>query len=212
MLILENIKLALSGLWANKMRSLLTMLGIIIGIGSVIAIMTVSSSLTSSITDTFADMGANNITLGLKQKSEESETRSNGMKFGKSNRLVNLKEEDRITDEMIEKLKKEYKGKIDNISLEESMGSGTVKKDSNSANITLTGVNTGYYEANEITLLAGRKISQGDIDGNKRVIMVSDKVVEYVFDGNLQNALNQKINVDVNNVYYSFLYCQAKKY
>ena len=89
------------------MRSLLTMLGIIIGIGSVIAIMTVSSSLTSSITDTFAEMGANNITVGLKQQSEEQETRQNGMKFGVSNRMINLEEEDRITDEMIEAVKNE---------------------------------------------------------------------------------------------------------
>ena len=71
MLIWENIRLALTGLFNNKMRSLLTMLGIIIGIGSVIAIMTVSSSLTTSITDTFAEMGANNVTVGLQQQSEE---------------------------------------------------------------------------------------------------------------------------------------------
>ena len=66
MLIFENIKLALNGLLSNKLRSLLTMLGIIIGIGSVIAIMTVSSSLTTSITDTFAEMGANNVTVDRK--------------------------------------------------------------------------------------------------------------------------------------------------
>ena len=96
MLIFENIKLALNGLLSNKLRSLLTMLGIIIGIGSVIAIMTVSSSLTTSITDTFAEMGANNVTVGVKQKSEQQETRSNGMKFGKSNKQVSLDEEDRI--------------------------------------------------------------------------------------------------------------------
>ena len=41
MLLFENIQLALNGLRANKMRALLTMLGIIIGIGSVIAIVTV---------------------------------------------------------------------------------------------------------------------------------------------------------------------------
>ena len=51
MLILENILLALSGLRANKMRSLLTMLGIIIGIASVIAIMTLGDSISSSVTD-----------------------------------------------------------------------------------------------------------------------------------------------------------------
>lgn len=84
MLIWENSKLAIKALFNNKMRSLLTMLGIIIGIGSVIAIMTVSSSLTTSITDTFAEMGANNVTVGLQKQSEEEETRKNGLKFGVS--------------------------------------------------------------------------------------------------------------------------------
>ena len=65
MLIWENIKLAFISLMANKMRALLTMLGIIIGIGSVIAIMTVSSSLTNSISTSFQEMGANNVTVGL---------------------------------------------------------------------------------------------------------------------------------------------------
>ena len=45
MLIGENILLALNGLRANKMRSLLTMLGIIIGIASVIAIMTLGDDI-----------------------------------------------------------------------------------------------------------------------------------------------------------------------
>lgn len=68
MLIFENIKMAFQSLMSNKMRSLLTMLGIIIGIGSVIAIMTVSSSLTTSISSSFQEMGANNVTVGIKQK------------------------------------------------------------------------------------------------------------------------------------------------
>ena len=66
MLIIENIRMAVGSLRAGKMRALLTMLGIIIGIGSVIAIMTVSSSLTTSIADSFQEMGANNITVGVK--------------------------------------------------------------------------------------------------------------------------------------------------
>ena len=51
MMIYENIRLALFSLKANKMRALLTMLGIIIGIGSVIAIMTVGDSVTSTVAD-----------------------------------------------------------------------------------------------------------------------------------------------------------------
>ena len=165
MLIWENVKLALSGLLGNKMRSLLTMLGIIIGIGSVIAIMTVSSSLTTSITDEFAQMGANNITVGLKKQSDEEETRSNGMKFGASNRQISLEEDDRITDDMITALKKKFSTSVDSISLEESVGSGTVKSGEDTANVSLSGINTGYFDANDITLLAGRYLTDKDVKG-----------------------------------------------
>ena len=204
MLIWENIRLALTGLFNNKMRSLLTMLGIIIGIGSVIAIMTVSSSLTTSITDTFAEMGANNVTVGLQQQSEEEETRSNGMKFGAANRAMSLDAEDRITDDMIEAVKKEYSTEVDSISLSETVGSGTVQQGENSANINLTGINKGYYDANDVTLLAGRYLTKEDVSGSKSVIMVSDKVVDNVFDGNRQSALGQSVQVDINNVFYRF--------
>ena len=204
MLIWENVKLALSGLLGHKMRSLLTMLGIIIGIGSVIAIMTVSSSLTTSITDEFAQMGANNITVGLKKQSDEEETRSNGMKFGASNRQISLEEDDRITDDMITALKKKFSTSVDSISLEESVGSGTVKSGEDTANVSLSGINTGYFDANDITLLAGRYLTDKDVKGKKSVIMVSDKVVDAIFDGDTSKALSQKINIDINNVYYSF--------
>lgn len=77
MMILENVRLALFSLKANKMRALLTMLGIIIGIASVIAIMTVGTSMTSSVTDSMNSMGANNITVGVQQKMDDSEREMN---------------------------------------------------------------------------------------------------------------------------------------
>lgn len=81
MLMIENILLALNGLKANRMRSLLTMLGIIIGIASVIAIMTLGDSISSSVTDSMSAMGANNITAGLQQKSTTTQTTDSGMTF-----------------------------------------------------------------------------------------------------------------------------------
>lgn len=204
MLIFENIKLSFSALKMNKMRSFLTMLGIIIGIGSVIAIMTVSASLTTSISSSFQDMGANNITVGLKQVSEQQERKSNGMVFGTSNRNVTIEEDDRITDDMIAELKKTFSSEIDAISLTESLGSGTATDKSASANINISGINAGYYDANEVTLLAGRYIKEEDCDGEKRVIMVSDKVVENLFSGNKEDALWQKINVELNGSYYDY--------
>lgn len=204
MLIWENSKLAFKALFSNKMRSLLTMLGIIIGIGSVIAIMTVSSSLTTSITDTFADMGANNVTVGLQKQSEEEETRRNGLKFGASQRSAAMDEEDRITEEMLQTVKKEYAEEVNCISLEESVGSGTVRQGEESANIRLTGINKDYFNANSLTLLAGRYLTEKDVSGSKRVIMVSNKVVENIFGGDNQAALAQSIQVVINNTFYRF--------
>lgn len=204
MLIWENVKLAFIGICNNKMRAFLTMLGIIIGIGSVIAIMTVSSSLTSSITQTFVKMGANNITVGLQKQSEEEETRRNGMKFGVSRRQAELGEEDRITDEMIEDVKREYSAEIGAISLEEALGSGTVQFGTDTANVSISGINRGYYDANDTKLVSGRYLSEADVTGNKSVIMISDKAVEKIFGGDIQEALGQKITIEIGAMNYSF--------
>lgn len=204
MLILENIKLAFKALLTNKMRALLTMLGIIIGIGSVIAIMTVSSSLTSSISSSFQEMGANNVTVGVKQSSEETEQNDKGMVFGGANKTVSMEEDDMISDEMINQFKSEFSDRIDAVAISESVGSGTVKDASDYAYVSITGINEEYYTSGDVTLLAGRRIKDADIEGNKNVIMVSDLVIENMFDGNMEDALWQKINVEIDGVYYYY--------
>lgn len=204
MLIWENIKLAFTSLFANKMRALLTMLGIIIGIGSVIAIMTISSSLTNAVSTSFQEMGANNVTVGLKQRSEDSTTSRSGLNFGSSNKSVSMEEDDLITEDMIDTLKTQMKDKIDAIAINESVGSGTVKEGSNYANITVEGINADYFASNDVTLLAGRHIKSGDLSGTKNVIMVSDKVVENMFEGDNEKALGEKISVSIDNVYYTY--------
>lgn len=73
-MILENLKLAIASIKANKMRSFLTMLGIIIGISSVIAIMTVGNSLTKAEQESMSSMGANNIMVGVYSASDDSVT------------------------------------------------------------------------------------------------------------------------------------------
>ena len=212
MLIIENIRMAVGSLRAGKMRALLTMLGIIIGIGSVIAIMTVSSSLTTSIADSFHEMGANNITVGVKQSSEQEQVSANGMRFGTSGKSVDLEEDDRITDEMIEGLQKQYSDQIDAIALSESVGSGTAERESESANITITGINEQYFASSKITLLAGRKIKKKDLTGKKKVIMVTDKVVENLFDGDNSAALAQSISLNLDGSYEKYYIVGVYKY
>lgn len=212
MLIIENIRMAVGSLRAGKMRALLTMLGIIIGIGSVIAIMTVSSSLTTSIADSFQKMGANNITVGVKQSSEQEQVSANGMRFGTSGKSADLEEDDRITDEMIEGLQKQYSDQIDAIALSESVGSGTAERESESANITITGINEQYFASSKITLLAGRKIKKKDLTGKKKVIMVTDKVVENLFDGDNSAALAQSISLNLDGSYEKYYIVGVYKY
>ena len=212
MLIIENIRMAVGSLRAGKMRALLTMLGIIIGIGSVIAIMTVSSSLTTSIADSFQEMGANNITVGVKQSSEQEQVSANGMRFGTSGKSAELEEDDRITDEMIEGLQKQYSDQIDAIALSESVGSGTAERESESANITITGINEQYFASSKITLLAGRKIKKKDLTGKKKVIMVTDKVVENLFDGDNSAALAQSISLNLDGSYEKYYIVGVYKY
>ncbi len=204
MLILENIRMAFHALSANKMRSFLTMLGIIIGIGSVIAIMTVSVSLTTAVSDSFQEMGANNITVGIKQKTETEEVRKNGMRFGTSGRSASVEEEDRITDAMLEELRERFAERIDAVSVSEDVGSATVENRDASANISLMGVNTDYFLQSQVTLLAGRRITQEDMDGKKRVMMVSDKVIEAVFNGDTTSALHQGISVNLDGIYVTY--------
>ena len=212
MLIIENRRMAVGSLRAGKMRALLTMLGIIIGIGSVIAIMTVSSSLTTSIADSFQEMGANNITVGVKQSSEQEQVSANGMRFGTSGKSADLEEDDRITDEMIEGLQKQYSDQIDAIALSESVGSGTAERESESANITITGINEQYFASSKITLLAGRKIKKKDLTGKKKVIMVTDKVVENLFDGDNSAALAQSISLNLDGSYEKYYIVGVYKY
>ena len=62
--------LAIAGLKSNKMRSLLTMLGIIIGISSVISIVSIGSSMTSALNDTLSQLGASNIICRIMPKDD----------------------------------------------------------------------------------------------------------------------------------------------
>lgn len=212
MLIWENVKLAFQALLANKMRALLTMLGIIIGIGAVIAIMTVSSSLTNSISDSFQEMGANNITVGLKQTSSKTETRSNGLKFGAASRNSSVEKEDLITDDMLSELKTRFSDKIDAVAISETVASGTVHDGSNTANISISGINSEYFASDDATLIAGRRLTSDDNTGKKKVIMISDKVVDQIFDGDSEKALAQKIQVEIDGIYYQYYVVGVYKY
>ena len=106
-MLVENIRMAVTSLLANKSRALLTMLGIIIGIASVIAIMTVGNSLTVSVSTSMQSLGANNITVNITKRDSETVEKENGIIFGELERSKTMSESDYITDEMIQNVRED---------------------------------------------------------------------------------------------------------
>jgi len=199
----ENVRLALSSLRSNKMRALLTMLGIIIGIGSVIAIVTVGESLTGSITDSMSGLGANNLTVALTQKSTDSGFDQGSVAvrmFGPSAPAA----EDLITNEMIEEYRDTFGDQVAAVELTQSMGTGTVTSGSDSATLNLLGVNGEYFTAEDVDVQYGR--APQDSDGERQVALVSDRFLEDAFGGSISpiNAIGQKFQLKANGSLYDF--------
>ena len=207
MQLFDNIRLAFGSLWANKLRALLTMLGIIIGIGSVIAIVTLGDSLTGSITDSLQSFGINNITVSLQQKSEDDETSGGAVRmFGPAN----PSSEDLFTDAMIEEFRTAYPDQIYAIALDQSLGSGQVQQGDTTVQVTAMGVNEEYALANDLNLLHGRFIKESD--GERQIAVVSDVFCESVFGQSGASVLGQEFELTVNGQLLKFYVAGVYEY
>ena len=198
---LDNIRMAFASLWAGKMRALLTMLGIIIGIGSVIAIVTVGNSLSGSL----QSFGVGNITVSLQQKTESDS--GGGVRMFS---MAQPSEEDLISDAMLEEYQTAYADSIYAISLENGLGSGTVGSGEDTASVQVTGVNAQYADANELELLCGRFIK--DSDGERQLAVVSDLACETLFGRADSSVLGQSFQVTVGQKLLTFYVAGVYEY
>lgn len=192
MLLFENIQLAVSGLLANKMRALLTMLGIIIGIGSVIAIMTVGNSMTASLTSSMQSMGANNIIVSLTQKSDSDETEGG---FTLMFRPESYSAEDLMTEQMVEEYREVYAQELFAVGITESVGSYTVSVNNERANVTAQGANLDTQKVSDIKIINGRFFNETDMEKQKPVAVVSDVFCEALFPG--QDPIGRPFTITV---------------
>ncbi len=213
MMIYENIRLAVRSLMANKMRALLTMLGIIIGISSVIAIMTVGNSLTNSVNSSMSSMGANNIYIGLRQKSEEAEKTKEGLEFGTTKTArEGVVDADLYTKEMLEHYAATYRDSIEGISVEESVGDGRIENGKDYANVHVTGVSMAYFLAENVKIVDGNFFSKEAMDSGAKVTLISEKTVENLFDGDNNRALGSVLQVQIGDRYENFAVVGIYKY
>lgn len=195
----ENIELAFTGLILNKMRSFLTMLGIIIGIGAVIAIYTIGDSFTNYLGETMQSMGANNITVYVHEK--DSEVSGQKLFFGNQEQQA-MEESNKIKSFMIDDLNKEYSNEIAYVSLNNPVGTGKTKIKQSYSNLNLIGVNEGYIKAKDLTLTEGRFFSEKENQSSKKLCVVSDKYLSSL--GLKGNVIGKPVDIKVNDIVQTF--------
>ncbi len=193
----ENIKLALSGLLSNKLRSLLTMLGIIIGIASIIAIMIVSDAMNNSLKTSMGDMGANVIEYYVTQKMDPvtGEYSDNPRK---------MKDSDYVTEDMFNDILTQFRGQLEGISISQEVGSVKVTDKKNYANISLYGMNSTAITKKHLKILEGREFEKAEFLNAGKTVIVSDKYVDNMFNGDYEKALGSTVEVEFDNKYYQY--------
>ncbi|EJF41199.1 MacB-like periplasmic core domain protein [Clostridium sp. MSTE9] len=180
--LMENVRLAVAGLVANKMRALLTMLGIIIGIGSVIAISSVGSAMTNSVSSALETFGITNIEVYVSPRDNA--------------RSISMDSDDLMSDDMIEKYQERFKDRINGIGLSRSVGSGTIKFRGETYKVNVSGVNPGYAVTSNIKIKSGRFLTDRDVQRGNNLAVISEKLAAILFPGN-SNPLGEQIKVSL---------------
>ncbi len=168
----ELIKIALSTLRANKLRAALTLSGIVIGVFSIIAIMTLLNALQAGIEGGLSELGSNTFQI---QKFPS-------IQIGGPGRQSKYRNRPDITYEQGLRLM-EKSTMYKNISLEDYIYGKTIKnsKFSTNPNHTIGGVTPEYLECNNRNVQFGRFFSETDLLNNNRVAVIGMDVVDKLF-------------------------------
>lgn len=178
MLIGENIKLALLAIRANKMRSFLTMLGIIIGISSVISITSIGDSARALLTDQFSSFGKNRMIIYADSELSKDEIRY----------------EDLFQMKDIDNLKEKFKDSIAYI-VPSVSGSSEVRVGRVESTIIMEGVDQDYDVYQNIEMLHGRMISGQDTDSRRNRIVIDEEGALKLFGRT--DVLGESLTLDI---------------
>ncbi len=148
------IKLSFKAIYNNKMRSFLTMLGIIIGVMAVVILVSITQGAASGITDSISDMGSDQITATISGDDAS------------------------VSADSIESLAS-YPS-IDSVAPVIST-SETVKKNSETGSYSIVGVTPSYFTVRDIDIQRGRKIAESDIEWNTNVCVIGTDVASSLF-------------------------------
>jgi putative ABC transport system permease protein len=175
-MIFSALRLALRELWANKMRTILTCLGMIIGVGAVIALLTIGAGVSSSINREFASIGQNLVWIWPGGDGGRGPSRE-GKKF---------------TWRDLDLVRRTVPGVV---RIAPSVGGGhTVKFGNLDTMTTIIGTTPDYFDIRLWSLAGGRFFSEAESDSGRTVCVMGKTVREKLF-GSL-DPIGQRVRVD----------------
>ena len=146
-MIFQSVKMAWNAVAANKMRTFLTMLGIIIGVASLIVLVSIANGATSSVTDEISDMGSSYLTVTI------SDDKENPLKWKE---LDNFTQSEEVAE-----------------AAPVARTSVTAKSGYTSGTMTLTGTSGGYADIQGLELASGRFIRNADLQNSSYVVVIT---------------------------------------
>ena len=192
MLYSESMRMALTALLANKLRSLLTMLGIIIGVGAVIAMISVGMGVRKNVTDSIASLGSNMLVI-MPGSANRGGVRS------AAGSTITLKYDD------AEAIRKRVRN-IDYVSPTVS-GSYQIVYGNQNWNSSVTGVTPDYMSIQSLKVQSGSFITESDMSKRNRVAVIGTTVASNLFG--TENPVGK--NIRVNNAPYKIIGVLAAK-
>ena len=170
----ESFKMATSAIMAHKLRALLTMLGIIIGIASVISVVALGKGSQTQILSNISGLGTNTMTV------------FNGTGFG--DRRANLTKNLTIGDTILLAQQPYVESVTPN-----SSHSGTIIAQNVAVTGQVNGVGEQYFNVRGMNLLSGRLFTQDEVDQSAQVVVIDKNTQKSL---GLENPLGQVILVD----------------
>ncbi|OPD60476.1 ABC transporter permease [Bacillus anthracis] len=165
MSLLDSIKIALSSILAHKLRSALTMLGIIIGVGSIITVVAIGQGGEAMLKSKIAGSGNNLMPIQFKPDMND-EFAIGGFEIPK------------LTEEDIMEVKQ-----VKDVSHVITTNQTTEVLDVNDkkANLNVIGLDNEYFAVNKVKVVKGRTLNESDISHANNVVMISTKTEETLF-------------------------------
>jgi putative ABC transport system permease protein len=167
--IFESVKLALGSIWANKLRSLLTLLGNIVAVSSIITVVALITGVNSAVTDAIiSDLGADSFTIqrmGFTQNEDEFERQRN-------NPLVTLADADAV---------KRFSQSVSAVMAQGQQRAAVAYRDEELEQIQIQGVSEEYLEFTTFNAERGRMISPIEIERDRPVALLGWQVADRIF-------------------------------